>query len=120
VREISPSMMRLIEESLLEIWSELRGESTQQAATAKKRIAELERRKQRLVQAYVYDQAKVWKVASAPRKRLLQALIFPEGVTFDGKGLGTPATSFIFSLLGGESCDVENLVEPKGVEPSTS
>jgi len=167
--EISPGMVRLIEESLLEIWHELRAESTQQATTAKKRIAELERRKQRLVQAYVYDQAidrptydrelttldealtfanlelrdaeledmdleaslgyarslltstsKVWGVASAPRKRLLQTLVFPEGVTFDGKGLGTPATSFIFSLLGAESCDQEVLVEPKGVEPSTS
>ena len=167
--EISPGMVRLIEESLLAIWSELRQESSQQATTAKKRIAELERRKQRLVQAYVYDQAidrptydrelttldealtfanlelrdaeledldleaalgfarslltstsKIWEVASAPRKRLLQTLIFPEGVTFDGKGLGTPVTAFIFSLLGAETCDLEEMVEPKGVEPSTS
>lgn len=166
--EISPGMVRLIEESLLEIWHELRAESTQQAATAKKRIAELERRKQRLVQAYVYDQAidrptydrelttldealtfanlelrdaeledldleaslgyarclltstsKVWGVASAPRKRLLQTLVFPEGVTFDGKGLGTPATSIVFSLLGAETCNLEDLVEQKGFEPST-
>ena len=128
-----------------------------------------ERRKQRLVQVYVYDQAidrptydrelttldealtfanlelrdaelgdmdleaamgftrclltstsKLWEVASAPRKRILQTLVFPEGVTFDGKGLGTPATSFIFSLLGAETRDYEELVEPKGVEPSTS
>jgi site-specific DNA recombinase len=167
--EISPSVMRLIEASLLDIWNDLRKESSQQAATAKKRIAELERRKQRLVQAYVYDQAidrrtydqefatldesltfanlelrdaqledldleaalgfarslltntsKLWEVASAPRKRSLQTLIFPEGVTFDGEGLGTPTTAFIFSLLGAETYDLEVLVEPKGVEPSTS
>ncbi len=167
--EISPGMVRLIEASLLEIWKGLREESTQQAATAKKRIAELERRKQRLVQAYVYDQAidrptydrelttldealtfaslelrdaqlegldleaalgyarsllsntsKVWEAASAPRKRSLQTLIFPEGVTFDGKGLGTPSTTFIFSLLGAGICDLEEMVEPKGIEPSTS
>ena len=156
-------------ERLEEAFSELRQESTQQAVTAKKRISELERRKQRLAQAYVYDQAidrptydrelttldealtfanlelrdaeledldleaalgfarslltstsKIWGVASAPRKRLLQTLIFPEGVTFDGKELGTPATAFIFNLLGAEPCDVKDLVEPKGVEPSTS
>lgn len=167
--EIAPSMVRLIEESLLAIWTDLRAESSQQATTAKKRIAELERRKQRLVQAYVYDQAidrptydrelttldealtfanlelrdaeledldleaalgfarslltstsKIWEVASAPRKRLLQTLIFPEGVTFGGKGLGTPVTAFIFNLLGAETYELEDLVEPKGVEPSTS
>ncbi len=167
--EISPGMVRLIEASLLEIWKGLREESTQQAATAKKRLADLERRKQRLVQAYVYDQAidrptydrelttldealtfaslelrdaqledldleaalgyarsllsntsKVWEAASAPRKRSLQTLIFPEGITFDGKGLGTPATTFIFSLLDAGICDLEEMVEPKGIEPSTS
>jgi site-specific DNA recombinase len=167
--EINPGMVRLTEETLLEIWSDLREESGQQAATAKKRIAELERRKQRLVQAYVYDQAidrpiydrevttldealtfaslelrdaeledldleatlgfsrslltstsEIWTVASAPRKRTLQPLIFPEGVTFDGKGLGTPATAFVYSLLGSESCGEKDLVEPKGIEPLTS
>jgi hypothetical protein len=141
-------MVRLVEAALLDIWHELRAESTQQATTAKKRVAELERRKQRLVQAYVYDQAidrptydrelttldealtfaslelrdaqledldleaalgyarslltstsKIWEVASAPRKRRLQTLMFPEGVSFDGKGLRTPTTAFIFSLL---------------------
>ena len=63
--------------------------------------------------------SKVWEVASAPRKRSFQTLIFPEGVTFDGKGLGTPTTTFIFSLLGAETYDLEDLVEQKGFEPST-
>ncbi len=129
----------------------------------------MERRKQRLVQVYVYDQAidrptydrelttldealtfanlelrdaqledidleaslgfarplltstsKIWTIASAPRKRTLQPLIFPEGVTFDEKGLGTPATVFVFSLLGAETCGLEEMVEPKGIEPLTS
>jgi hypothetical protein len=36
-----------------------------------------------------------WEVAGAPGKRRLQTLIFPEGVTFDGNGLGTPVIAFI-------------------------
>ena len=63
--------------------------------------------------------SKIWEVASAARKGSLQTLIFPEGVTFDGKGLGTPITAFVFSLLGAELCDKEELVEQKGFEPST-
>ena len=37
----------------------------------------------------------VWETASAPKKRSLQPLLFPEGVTFDGKAIGTPATAFV-------------------------
>lgn len=167
--EVCPAKARLVENSLRSFWQEVRSETTQQADTAKKRIADLERRKQKLVHAYIYDQAidrptydrelatldesltfaslelrdaqiedldleaslgfgrslltntsKLWTLASAPRKRRLQTLIFPEGITFDGKELGTPVTAFIYSLLGAEGRDEVNLVEPKGVEPSTS
>src|SRR5262249_7579596 len=147
---------------------EVRGEITQQADTTKKRLADLERRKQKLVRAYIYDQAidrptydrelatleesltftnlelrdtqiedldleaslgfgrslltntsKLWTLANAPRKRRLQALIFPEGITFDGEVLGTPVTTFIYRMLGAETGDEVSLVEQKGFEPST-
>ena len=55
--EICPAKAHLVEKTLIELWQELRSESTQQADTAKKRIADLERRKQKLVHAYIYDQA---------------------------------------------------------------
>jgi hypothetical protein len=47
---------------------------------------------------------------SHPIGRVERREFSPEGVTFAGKGLGTPATSFVFSLLGAEPCDVEDLV----------
>jgi len=55
--EVSPGTMRLVKAALLDAWKDLHADSGQQTATAKRRITELERRKQRLVQAYVYDQA---------------------------------------------------------------
>lgn len=167
--EISDRQVRFTEEVFLEIWHELRGESEQQAAVAKRRIAELERRKQRLVHAYVYDEAldrptydrelvtldesltcahlelgnaqeedldleaalgyarpllsstsDLWQTVPAPEKRTLQPLVFPKGVTFDGRALGTPATACIFNMLGQNQAGRVSLVEPKGVEPSTS
>ncbi len=166
--EIAPGMVRLIEAALIDLWHQRGRESGRQTAAAKSRITELERKKQRLVQAYVYDQAldrptydrelatldesltlahlelrdaqledldleaalshakslltstsTLWKTVPAPKKRRLQPLIFPAGVTYDGKALGTPATAFVFSLLSPETTMKVDLVEQKGFEPST-
>jgi site-specific DNA recombinase len=166
--EISPGTVRLVKAALLDVWSELRTESGHQAANAKRRITELDRRKQRLVQAYVYDQAldrptydrellsldesltlanlelrdaqfedldleaalgyasallistsRIWQTATAPKKRRLQPLLFPEGITFDGEAIGTPVTAFVFSVLGQQQAGMDKLVEQKGLEPST-
>ena len=61
----------------------------------------------------------LWEAATPEQKRRLQALIFPEGVTFDGEALGTPATALIFRLLGQDQEDRVKMVEQKGFEPST-
>ena len=61
----------------------------------------------------------LWEAASAEQKRRLQALIFPKGLTFDGRALGTPATAFIFRVLDPGETGLDELVQPGGVEPPT-
>ena len=55
--ELAPGMMRLVEGALLDLWKKLRKGANQEIAAVKRRITELEQRKKRLVQAYIYDQA---------------------------------------------------------------
>jgi site-specific DNA recombinase len=165
--ELASGMVRLVEAALLELWQELRRESVQEAAVVKRRITELELRKKRLVQAYVYDQAldratydqemggldealtfahlelrdseiegfdmeaslgfarvvmsrtcQLWEQSDADQKRRLQTLVFPEGVTFNGKAFGTPVTALIFNLLGPDLDGVAQMVSPAGFEPA--
>ncbi len=59
----------------------------------------------------------LWEAANPDQKRRLQKLIFPEGVTFDGEALGTPATALLFSRLGPETINLEGLVAHTGFEP---
>jgi hypothetical protein len=61
----------------------------------------------------------MWLEANTEQKRRLQALTFPEGLTFDGEALGTPVTALIFSLLDQIPESGEGLVQPGGVEPPT-
>ncbi len=166
--ELAPGMVRLVEAALLEIWDDLRKAAKEEAATVRRRIADLEHRKKRFVEAYVVEQAvdrktyqrevaaidealtllhlelhdtavedldleaafgfashvltrtsTLWEAADAEQKRRLQTLIFPEGVTFDGKVLGTLVTALIFKLLDPNQTDEVKLVEQKGFEPST-
>ncbi len=167
--ELAPGLVRLIEGTLQEIWNDLRSAAHQEAAAIRRRIADLDRRKKRFIEAYVVDQsieretyqtevaaadenltlltlelhdatiedldleaslgfanhiltrtAAIWKAATADQKRRLQVLLFPEGLTFDGEQLGTPVTACIFSVLAPGQAGENGLVEPKGVEPSTS
>ncbi len=55
--ELAPSMVRLVEAALIEIWDDLRKEAKEEAATVRRRIADLEYRKKRFVEAYVVEQA---------------------------------------------------------------
>lgn len=167
--ELTPSMVRLVEAALLDIWKDLKSAAAQEQAAVRRRIADLEHRKKRYADAYVVEQAidrttyqkeiaaidealtllqlelhdtaledldleaalglashlltrtsTLWEAAIPEQKRRLQTLIFPQGLTFDGEALGTPVTALFFSLLGANQTEEVKLVEPKGVEPSTS
>ena len=52
----------------------------------------------------------LWEPADPDQKRRFQKLIFPEGLTFDGEAIGTPATALLFSALGPEMTAGERLV----------
>jgi hypothetical protein len=69
-------MVRLVEAALLELWQDLRQGSVQEAAAVKRRISELEQRKKRLVQAYIYDQAIDRATYDAELAGLEEALTF--------------------------------------------
>jgi hypothetical protein len=43
--------------------------------------------------------------------------MFPEGLSFDKKGFGTPVTHSIYKLLASDSVDEAVLVAPQGFEP---
>lgn len=53
----------------------------------------------------------LWEAATPDQKRRLQTLILPEGVTFNGKALGTPATALIFRLLSPNRTGKAELVD---------
>lgn len=167
--ELTPSMLRLVEAALQDLWKDLRSAAVQETAAIRQRIVTLEHRKKRYTEAYVVEQAidrptferevaaadetltllqlelheaavedldleaslgfanhvltrtsALWEAATPDQKRRLQPLIFPEGLTFDGEALGTPVTTLFFRMLAPVQGHEVNLVEPKGVEPSTS
>ena len=55
--ELAPGMVRLVEAALLDIWSDLRSEAAKEATTVRRRIADLENRKKRYIDAYVVERA---------------------------------------------------------------
>jgi hypothetical protein len=68
--QIDPAMARLVEASLLHIWEEMRATAKGEAGVIRRRQAEIEHRKSRLVEAYVYHQA----IDRATYERELQGL----------------------------------------------
>jgi len=53
-----------------------------------------------------------------PEARLhFQHLVFPKGITYDGRRFGTDATAVVFSLLGGSEVEKGKVVTPTGFEP---
>jgi hypothetical protein len=49
------------------------------------------------------DTSRFWSTATLEQKRRFQKVLFPEGITFDGKRFGTATTCFAFSYLEGIS-----------------
>lgn len=55
--QISPGMCRSVEAAMIGAWEDMRAAGKEAGVVAKRRLAELERRKARLVETYVYEQA---------------------------------------------------------------
>ena len=61
--------------------------------------------------------ARVWVEASLPQRQQIQRAIFPEGLSFDGKGFGTAVTCLAFSMFGASKVDESGVASPPGFEP---
>ena len=63
------------------------------------------------------DPAQFWMQCSLEQKQRLQQVLFPEGVLFADGIYRTTTTCLMFSLLGAERADKEDLVALTGIEP---
>ena len=63
--------------------------------------------------------ANLWMAASAADRRSLQAILFPEGLAWGGRGFGTVVPCRAFSYLRELSTDSSNLASPEGLTPFT-
>ena len=63
---------------------------------------------------------RLWLESSIDQRQRLQQILFPQGLTFDGKEIGTPANSSFFDMLRVQF-DVKSLLaSPTGFEPVLS
>ena len=61
--------------------------------------------------------ARISQQLDADQKRRFQAVLFPEGLPFDGEGFGTAATCPLFGKLQPSRSRQERMVSPTGFEP---
>ena len=61
--------------------------------------------------------ARLWSDAPLDLRQRFQSLIFPEGITFDGKFFRTPKMSNVFNYLQPENLPQYPLAAPRGFEP---
>ena len=61
--------------------------------------------------------SRLWTDASLDQKQRLQNVLFPEGVTFDGAGIGTTATCLAFKQLATFHAQKDGMASPPGFEP---
>ncbi len=59
---------------------------------------------------------KMWRQAEADQKRRLQAVLFPEGITFNGESIGTATMSSVFEMLRPEIIEKSDLASPTRFE----
>ena len=63
------------------------------------------------------DPARFWEMAAPEHRPRLQDAIYPNGLEYDGRLLGTAETSLAFSYLRSATGQVEGMVSPTGLEP---
>ena len=63
--------------------------------------------------------ATVWNRAEPEGKRRLQAVLFPQGIPFEGGTFGTAPTSLLFKYFEPVSADVEGVARPGRIELPT-
>jgi len=61
--------------------------------------------------------AQLWSESSLDQKQRLQAVFFPEGLTFTNGGFGTTPSSSFFNVVAMNFESNSNLASPTGFEP---
>ena len=75
----------------------------------------------RFAETVLESAARMWNEADLEQKQRLQQVIFPEGLAYrKNEGFGTAVTIKLFSYLQPDCAADSRMVEPKGIEPSTS
>ena len=69
---------------------------------------------------FLSNAGRIWIEATPTQKLRFQDAVFPEGVTFDGREVGTERTCLAFSYLQDIQDEESGMVGPPGFEPGTS
>ena len=69
--------------------------------------------------AFIGNIAQLWKDGDLAKKQRFQSLIFPEGLYFDGKNIGTAKLSLLFQHFYALQAQKSNLGWLTGFEPAT-
>ncbi len=64
--------------------------------------------------------SRLWLEATLEQRQRFQAFLFPEGLQVAEGEIRTPVTASFYEELHSFTRPEERMVEPKGVEPSTS
>ena len=162
----SQPVLRLLSAAVLDRWNQDQKDSVARLRPIEKRLDELRERKERVVEAYLYEGAidketyqahlarveeeltlaeldryeakiekfdiegtlafaehlvthssRLWIEAGLEQRQRLQALFFPEGLSFDGEEFRTPVTCPFFTNLEGTSPQASEMVARTGFEP---
>lgn len=157
---VAPEVLSSFGAALERIWSRHAAEAERGTRAAGRRLAELEARRERLVESYALEGgidratferlragldgqiatahlelanagtqigdlaelltfakpfitglSDLWRASDSTRKRRLQRLAWPGGVTYGSGGLGTPRTASIFNALNGGTWMKRGMVE---------
>ena len=65
----------------------------------------------------LFNASPLWIELDHIRKHRFQEVLFPDGITFDGKSFGTPSSGTVFNYLEEIVDKKEELVTPTGFEP---
>ena len=69
--------------------------------------------------AFLANLAQLWKDGDITKKQRFQSLLFPEGLYFDGKNIGTAKLPLLFQHFQGLQAQKSNLGWLRGFEPPT-
>ena len=134
--------MRLLKDSVLQIWKARKAAVRDELANAERAAKAIQEKLDRVDEAFLFERSidietydrhaeksreeltrasDLWVQASLEQRQRFQQLFFPERIAYDGKRfVRTAASAPTFSYLRGVETGNESLVDQAGIEPATS